>query len=147
MCFMQENDNINLKTFSSNSLMMEWKPSKGNLIRVNFDTTFDKNSFKSTMGLVARDASGTVLLTKSMLHDWIASPFAAEVMACSHAVRLGVEMGIKELEMEGNALTVIKKCKSHGEDKSKIGAFVRDIHHNKCLFRKFYFQHAHRKAN
>lgn len=50
-----------------------------------------------------------MLISKSVLQDRITSPFAAKALACSYAVRMGVDMGFEAVEIEGDALTVIKK--------------------------------------
>ncbi|MBA0648214.1 hypothetical protein Goklo_015979, partial [Gossypium klotzschianum] len=51
-----------------------------------------------------------VLVLKSLLNIDITSPFVAKVRACSQAVWLGLAMGVDTLEVEGDALTIIKKC-------------------------------------
>ncbi|KAK5794730.1 hypothetical protein PVK06_035971 [Gossypium arboreum] len=83
--------------------------------------------FGSAMGLVARNDRGEVLVSKSTLNKEVAFLFAAEARAYSKAVRLGISMGVEMVEIKGNALTIIKKCHSNAIDKSKIGAYIRDI--------------------
>ncbi|MBA0795872.1 hypothetical protein Gohar_006703 [Gossypium harknessii] len=84
---------------------------------------------------------------QSVLANRIASLLAAKAFACSQAVRLGMGIGVDAVEIKGDALTVIKKCKFNVEDKSKIGAYIKDIHQNKNHFHKIYFRHISRCAN
>ncbi|MBA0790828.1 hypothetical protein Gohar_015450 [Gossypium harknessii] len=51
----------------------------------------------------------------------------AEAHACFQAVGIGLTMGVKKIEVEGNALTIIKKCQSTAIDKLEIGVYIRDI--------------------
>ncbi|MBA0738329.1 hypothetical protein Gogos_011705 [Gossypium gossypioides] len=88
-----------------------------------------------------------VLVLKSLPNIEIASPFLAKVLACSQAVWLGLAMGVDKLEVEGDALTIIKKRQSIAIDKSKISAYIRDIHHNRRGFQSIHFKHVQRSAN
>ncbi|MBA0739572.1 hypothetical protein Gogos_012833, partial [Gossypium gossypioides] len=79
------------------------RPSENQIVRINFDAAFSQRHFRSTLRLVARNDRGKVLVSKSVLENRIASPFAAEACACSQAVRLGIGMGVDEVEIEGDA--------------------------------------------
>lgn len=68
-------------------------------------------------------------------------------MVCSHAVKFRAELGFGTVEIEGDALKIIKKCRSQEVDKSEIGVFIRDIQQNKSLFSIIYFHHISRHAN
>ncbi|MBA0587272.1 hypothetical protein Gorai_000404, partial [Gossypium raimondii] len=104
------------------------RPPENQIVRINFDAAFSQRHFRSALRLVARNDRGKVLVSKSILENRIASPFAAEACACSQAVRLGIGMGVDEVEIEGDALTIIKKCQSNVEDNSKIAASIREIY-------------------
>ncbi|MBA0789075.1 hypothetical protein Gotri_026576, partial [Gossypium trilobum] len=56
-------------------------------------------------------------------------------------------MGVDKLEVEGDALTIIKKSQSIAIDKSEISAYIRDIHHNRRGFQSIHFKHVQRLAN
>ncbi|MBA0757930.1 hypothetical protein Gotri_020973, partial [Gossypium trilobum] len=51
----------------------------------------------------------------------------AEAHACFQAVGIGLTMGVKKIEVEGDALTIIKKCQSTAFDKLEIGVYIKDI--------------------
>ncbi|MFQ6631094.1 hypothetical protein Gotur_009049 [Gossypium turneri] len=86
------------------------RPPENQIVRINFDAAFSQRHLRSALRLVARNDRGKVLVSKSILENRIASPFAAKACACSQAVRLGIGMGVDEVEIEGDALTIIKKC-------------------------------------
>ncbi|MBA0845264.1 hypothetical protein Goarm_023440 [Gossypium armourianum] len=55
-----------------------WCPPDGSDIKLNFNTAFDESQAKSISRLVVRNASGEVLVVKTMAHEEVASPFATE---------------------------------------------------------------------
>ncbi|KAK5786258.1 hypothetical protein PVK06_040891 [Gossypium arboreum] len=65
-----------------------------------------------TSGIVARNSKGVVLLSSSEMHQEIPSAFAAEALACRKAVQIGINMQWPQIIVEGDSLTVIKKCKT-----------------------------------
>ncbi|KAH1114397.1 hypothetical protein J1N35_007775 [Gossypium stocksii] len=50
------------------------------------------------------------------------------------ALKFGVEMGLGEVVVEGDSLTVIKKAKSGSMDRLEIGAYIQDIKYEKRKF-------------
>lgn len=125
--FIQEIDYLEERVLTKKCLVSKWSPPNNQTIKINFDSTYDPHHFRSAMGLVARNDRGEVLVSKSTLNKEVAFLFAAEARAYSKAVRLGISMGVEMVEIKGNALTIIKKCHSNAIDKSKIGAYIRDI--------------------
>lgn len=73
--------------------------------------------------------------------------FVAEAHACLHAVRMGLAMKVGKIEVEGDALTIIKKCQSTTIDKSIIVVYIQDIQHSKNGFQSIQFKHVSRLAN
>ncbi|MBA0770233.1 hypothetical protein Gotri_018893, partial [Gossypium trilobum] len=80
--------------------------------------------FRSRSGVVVRNDRGKVLASKFVFHKDVASSFAVEALACSQAVQLGESMGLAILVIEGDALTIIKKCQLKDSNKSKIRGIV-----------------------
>ncbi|MBA0873004.1 hypothetical protein Goshw_025181 [Gossypium schwendimanii] len=72
-----------------NCTVPEWVPPRDQFVCFNFDAAYDPKEFTSGLGLVARNIRGEILATKSTLHVGVASPFAAEALACVQAVALG----------------------------------------------------------
>ncbi|MBA0610568.1 hypothetical protein Godav_011394, partial [Gossypium davidsonii] len=57
---------------------------------------------------IARNDRGEVLASQATLEEAIASPFFAEACACTRAVRLGIQMGARKVEIEGDALWILR---------------------------------------
>ncbi|MBA0856733.1 hypothetical protein Goshw_002227 [Gossypium schwendimanii] len=58
------------------------------------------------------------------------------------AVEMGLEMDLSTVEVEGDALSVIKKIQNNGEDKSKICAYIKDVQQLKKGFQICWFKHS-----
>ncbi|MFQ6655521.1 hypothetical protein Gotur_026040 [Gossypium turneri] len=84
-------------------------PPTRSVIEINFDAAFDNHLSRSGSGIVARNAMGEVLVSRSILHDDIGFVFAAKALVFSWAVQTGVEMGLLEDIIEGDSLSIIKK--------------------------------------
>lgn len=88
-----------------------------------------------------------VLVSCSALHNDIGSPFAVETRVSTQAIEMGMAMRIQKLEIEGDALTIIKKCKREEKDISGISAFISDIQQNLRHFQKIIFTHVPKTSN
>ncbi|MBA0780175.1 hypothetical protein Gotri_004314, partial [Gossypium trilobum] len=58
-----------------------WKRSSETNIKINFDGAFDLQQKKSDSGVMARNSSGKILASKSVLHSAMPSSFTAEAHA------------------------------------------------------------------
>nr|KJB48190.1 hypothetical protein B456_008G056200 [Gossypium raimondii] len=116
-------------------------------VAIYFDVAFDQQSFRFTLGLVVRDVGGEILVSTTVLHSDVASPFTAEAYAGLQAIRLGISMGFSILEIVGDSRTVIKKCQTTYFDRSVIGALIRDIHSKKVHFQEIGFHFVPKTEN
>ncbi|MBA0816108.1 hypothetical protein Gohar_000805, partial [Gossypium harknessii] len=125
----------------------KWKYPPGQFVKINFDAAFDANARQSAVGIVARDSERNALLSITELHHQVASAFAAEAIACRTATQIGMNMQWPNIIIEGDALSTIKKCKTQANDKSRVGAYIRDIHQLLTKTKRHYFEHTPREAN
>ncbi|KAG8496387.1 hypothetical protein CXB51_007614 [Gossypium anomalum] len=116
-------------------------------VAIYFDVAFDQQSFRSASGLVVRDVVGNILASKSVLHSDVESPFAAEAHAGFQATKLGIDMGLQVLEIVGDSRSVIIKCQSTEQDRSMIGAIIRDIQSTKNHFQDLRFRFIPKTGN
>ncbi|KAH1048013.1 hypothetical protein J1N35_038797 [Gossypium stocksii] len=125
----------------------KWTNPNGQIVKINFDGAYDENTHQSAAGIVARDWKGHILLSCTEIHKGVASAFAAEAIACRRATQIAIKMNRSEIIIEWDSLLVIKKCKTTGVDKSKIGAFIHDIQRMKSLNQRLRFEYTLRSAN
>ncbi|MBA0560965.1 hypothetical protein Golob_017832 [Gossypium lobatum] len=70
-----------------------------------------------------------------------------KALACVQGLQLGVTMGFREVEVEGDARSVIKKIQSRWADKSKIQAYITDCQNLSDSFQTWVFLFGHRSKN
>ncbi|KAK5844651.1 hypothetical protein PVK06_000791 [Gossypium arboreum] len=97
--------------------------------------------------IIVSNSNGEVIGSRFKVHTNICSSFAAEAIACLQAIQVGHELGLKQVIIEGDSLTVIKKVQNPKRDRSEIGPFIFDIKNQKAGFHKCQFQHINRSAN
>ncbi|XP_017629058.1 uncharacterized protein LOC108472047 [Gossypium arboreum] len=119
--------------------VQKWKPPPGQAIKINFDGAFDERNQQSASGIVARNSKGLVLLSSTKTHLGVTSAFAAEALACRTATEIRSQHARKG--------SIIKRCNARGEDKSKIGAYIHDIHQLISRSGNIKFEYTPRSAN
>lgn len=113
-------------------------------VTIQFDAAFDNKNFKSTFGLIVWGRGGKLMVTKTVLHRNVLSPFAAEALAGLQALKLGSEMDLPSGTVMGDSRTIIKKCQAMKRDKSAIGAIINNIHNKITQFGDLRFQFINR---
>ncbi|KAG8485067.1 hypothetical protein CXB51_021844 [Gossypium anomalum] len=104
-------------------------------------------SRRTVQGVVVRNEEGLVLFSCSEIHHEVFSAFAAEAIACRKAIQVGVEQQWQKMIIEGDSLTIIKKCVTKSQDRSHIRAYIHDIKQSLNRSSSFIFKHTLRSAN
>ncbi|KAL4309243.1 hypothetical protein GQ457_01G013830 [Hibiscus cannabinus] len=126
---------------------VKWVPPHGDIIKMNFDASFNSSLHSSVSGIVSRDSQGLLMAACTYPHTGIADSFAAEAKACERAVIFAVELGFRSVHVEGDSLTIIKKLNSPTLDKSEISPIIRDILSLKNSFDNITFSFVARSGN
>ncbi|KAA3458589.1 reverse transcriptase [Gossypium australe] len=139
--YIKEIDGIKKTTQHTPIEDIKWRHPSGQGIKINFDAAFDAKNRCSPSGVVARDSFGQVFVSATEVRRGIDSAFAAEAIACRRATQIALDMGRGNIIIEGDSLTIIKKCKKTNLDKSQIGPFIHDVQKmkNRCSSLKFAF--------
>ncbi|MBA0849238.1 hypothetical protein Goshw_013329 [Gossypium schwendimanii] len=77
----------------------------------------------------------------------IRDPTTAAVVACLQAVTFIEEMGFRDIMVEGDSLTVIKKLNNQEYDRSVICNILKEIKLKAAKFRNLSFRFVPRSAN
>ncbi|MBA0735303.1 hypothetical protein Gogos_019164, partial [Gossypium gossypioides] len=101
-----------------------WSPPRANTIKCNFDTAYNSNLLKSVTEIVFRDSERLILASCTYHNPFIADATTAEAKACLQAVMVAEELSFRNLTIERDSLTVIKKIRASKVDKSNIAAIV-----------------------
>ncbi|MBA0754141.1 hypothetical protein Gogos_021720 [Gossypium gossypioides] len=126
---------------------VKWKPPENSVVRINFDASLKRHENRSCSGMVIRNSEGAVLGSKMIINENIPSVFATEALACIQSLMLGLDLGLSKVEINGDALTVIRKLQGVSEDKNEIGAFIKDGKRLSRCFHTCQFQQVRRSVN
>ncbi|KAA3464885.1 Ribonuclease H-like superfamily protein [Gossypium australe] len=79
------------------------------------------------------------------MHEW--DMRTAEALACYQALVLGVHLGIRDVDVEGDSRAVIQKLQGESMDRSEIAAYIADSKKLLSHFRSCVFIFQNREAN
>ncbi|KAK5793316.1 hypothetical protein PVK06_034458 [Gossypium arboreum] len=113
----------------------KWSYPHREFVKINFDSAYDATHHKSASGVVVRDEERLVLLSYS------------EINHGKLKTKVGVEQRWPKVIIEGDSLTIIKKCTTKSQDRSHIEAYIHDIQQNINRSRSFFFKCTIRSAN
>ncbi|MBA0704259.1 hypothetical protein Golax_016529 [Gossypium laxum] len=99
----------------------KWLPPDRRAEKVNFDVAFCQHLKQCSSGVVIRNNLGLVMGSGVVLYSHVADAFAAEVLACLHAITFARDMGFRKVVVEGDSRTIIIKVQKGVLDRSAIG--------------------------
>ncbi|PRQ25999.1 putative ribonuclease H-like domain-containing protein [Rosa chinensis] len=120
--------------------LMLWQPPSVDCIKMNFDRACDmKNSF-SGLGVVFQDCRGELKGTMAVPQVGNLPPRSVEALALLHGLRFALHVGFLNLEVEGDALSVISSINNSLDDLSLEGHILDEV---KLLVQSFSFCSGH----
>ncbi|KAA3465051.1 reverse transcriptase [Gossypium australe] len=125
----------------------EWRPPRGDVIKINFDASFNQIQHISVARIIVRNKEGLVMASCTYPGENIVDPTTTEARTCLLAVTMAEEIGFHEIQVEGDALTVIRKLNLETEDRSCIRVYIQEIKRKSLGFRSIKFKHVPRAAN
>ncbi|KAK5839825.1 hypothetical protein PVK06_008665 [Gossypium arboreum] len=101
--YLKELEGLNLLVSERRIPMVRWVAPIGSRVKINFDATFNRHKRESCFGLVVRNEKAEVICSSAILNVNIPLVFAAEVRACLQALDLGLQLRLREVEVEGDS--------------------------------------------
>ncbi|KAL4387252.1 hypothetical protein GQ457_09G002290 [Hibiscus cannabinus] len=146
--FIRENDAVNTPVCLRNRVVgVSWQAPMENVIKLNFDASFDVHCNESFSGVICRDNAGFIMAACTTPHSHVADAFLAEALSCLQAVKFARDLGFSRVIVEGDYLIVIKKVCSKMADVSLINPVIFDIREVAKGFADIAFCFTHREAN
>jgi ribonuclease HI len=105
---------------------VRWKPSFTNYYKVNFDGALFKESNEGGIGVVIRDNAGMVIATLSQKIRGPHTVEMVEALAARRAIVFAKEVGIDDVEFEGDAVNVIRDLNSQVSIPTPYGLIIED---------------------
>ncbi|MBA0753747.1 hypothetical protein Gogos_020320, partial [Gossypium gossypioides] len=100
-------------------IINKWRKPPDQVVKINFDAAYDEKFNQAAVGIVARESEGKVLLSCSEIYQRVSLDFVVEALACRRATQIGIDIYWEKVIIEGDSLSIIKKCKTSIPYKSK----------------------------
>ncbi|XWS33068.1 hypothetical protein CRYUN_Cryun22dG0046700 [Craigia yunnanensis] len=91
-----------------NHTHLQWRPPEPGVLKINFDGSVNKETRKGGLGVIIMDEKGEVMGAHASNMLCFPDSFTVEAYAVVRAVYFALEMGFRQVEMEGEALAIIK---------------------------------------
>ncbi|XP_061998910.1 uncharacterized protein LOC133716207 [Rosa rugosa] len=106
-----------------------WEAPPPSWVKLHFDGAGDVKNGRVGMGAVVLDEFGRMQGALAVPVDGTLSPLATEAVALRYGVLYCKELGFTRVEIEGDALNVLKALDCNGFDLNEIGAIIEDVKH------------------
>ncbi|XP_040948463.1 uncharacterized protein [Gossypium hirsutum] len=126
---------------------LSWKPPEGEIIKFNFDASFQQQLRLSHSSIIARNKEGLVMVSCTYSWENVVDSTMAEARACLKAVSFAEELVFQDVCVEGDALTIIRKLQSGEEDRSSFSTIISAIKGRNTRFRTLEFRFVPREVN
>ena len=107
-----------------------WQPPHFGHYKLNFDAAIYTDLGCSGVGAIIRNERGEVMATLSTKESFAQDSEEAETLACRNALEFAIDVGISDLIIEGDNVSVMRVVASNCMDGSRLGNILEDIH---CL--------------
>ena len=107
-----------------------WQPPHSDHYKLNFDAAIFTDVGCSGVGAIIRNERGEVMLALSAKGPSAQDSEEAEMLACRKALEFAIDVGISDLIIEGDNVSVMRVVASNCLDGSRLGNVLEDIH---CL--------------
>lgn len=103
-----------------------WRPPDEDVLKINFDGAFIKDTRKGAWGFIIRDHQGSGVAAGTGALTNLNDAFQAETVACLEALRQANALGISRVEIETDSLSLQKALMNEEFDFSTSGWLVRE---------------------
>ena len=147
--FLQEYLTVNTeeKTQRPKPPSAQWKPPVTNYYKLNFDGAIFKESNSGGIGVVIRDNTRLVIATLSQKVYGTHTAEMIEALAARRAVFFAKEVGIDDVEVEGDAETVMHDLSSSAPLHTPYGLVIEDTKALIQEFQRLTLSHTRRSGN
>ncbi|XP_062021270.1 uncharacterized protein LOC133737789 [Rosa rugosa] len=109
------------------SSLVHWKPPTESCLKMNFDGACDLKNGLCGLGVIFRDSQGVMKVAMAVPQVGNLPPRSVEVLALLHGLRFALHVGFLNIEVEGDALSVINSFKDSFDDLSFEGHIIDEV--------------------
>ena len=126
---------------------VQWKKPTTSGFKVNYDGAVFAETAEAGIGVVVRTATGSLMATLSQKIRYPLSVEATEAMAARRAVRFALELGLTEVEFEGDSRVITDALTGEKYSQADFGVIIEDTKALAQLLHKHSFLHVKRMGN
>lgn len=127
------------------STSKNWRPPPVGMLKLNTDSSFNRNKCLAHAGVIIRNEYGDVLTGLSKVFH-TSSPLLAEALSLREGLVFAVSLGIQCLVAENDSLDLIRACRGELQN-GEILSLIGDIQCLKTRFQKIGFTWVPREGN
>jgi ribonuclease HI len=124
-----------------------WRPSNVCDFKVNFDAAVFPKHHVTGVGVVIRNGQGLPIAVACQRYPCVYAIDNAEAMAARVALQLAWDVGLRNVEVEGDSLMVITALKDQECCLASYGDIIWDIQHLAVSFQCVKYGHVRREGN
>ena len=124
-----------------------WRPSNVCDFKVNFDAAVFPKHHATGVGVVIRNGQGLPIAVACQRYPCVYAIDNAEAMAARVALQLAWDVGLRNVEVEGDSLMVITALKDQERCLASYGDIIWDIQHLAVSFQYVKYGHVRREGN
>lgn len=124
-----------------------WAKPQPDTVKVTVDAAIFENRDETGFGVVARDSTGALIQTKTMIKQGLVSPVLAEAMAVKEALSWIDSMRWPKTVLESDCLVVIQAIRSLTPMRSHFGLIIEECRRLLSQSNKVYLHFIKRSAN
>ncbi|XVF60988.1 hypothetical protein PTKIN_Ptkin08bG0091900 [Pterospermum kingtungense] len=141
------NDAQVVVSMSSLQRSIRWRPPARDLVKVNFDGALQVTERRGGIGIIIRNNLGEVMGTAAAPVDRVVDPLIVEALAAVKAIQFSVDMGFRNVEIEGDCKSVMGRLSSQNCDMSAVGMILEEGKILMHCFTTCSFSHTFRDGN
>ena len=128
-------------------MIQRWRPPDPYFYKINFDAAVFQASNLACVGVIARDNRGDPIRALTMPIPFRQSVAELEGLACQRAVQFALEIGLNQVVLEGDSVTVIEALKNGSGQFASYGNVLDDIRSQLAGFQYVEFSYSSRVCN
>jgi hypothetical protein len=109
------------------SARISWSPPENDILKINCDGSFTKESATGGWGFDIRDSEGSVRGSGAGHLAHVTSAAQAEAIACTEALHAAVSWGMGRVQVESDARNMVMALEGNQYDLAPEGIYYQDI--------------------
>ena len=126
---------------------VRWKPPRMLRYKINYDGAVFKETNEAGIGVIVRNSLGLVMASLTQKVRFPHSVPSIEAWAVKRSIQFALEIGIAEVEFEGDSQTIVTALNAPRPSLAPFGLLIADAKRLASQLQSFSFSHVKREGN